>query len=124
MDNTSSSVANAKVAATLAPGVKWLGASPTEEKVTFEANTGTVTWDIGSVNTYTFNSSRRREAFFQISVMPSVSDVGQPLTLVNQAILTATDTFTGEGLQSIQEYLTTRFGTDPIYKNGDEIVGR
>jgi len=124
VDNTSSSVANAKVAATLAPGVKWLGASPTEEKVTFEANTGTVTWDIGSVNTYTFNSSRRREAFFQISVMPSVSDVGQPLTLVNQAILTATDTFTGEGLQSIQEYLTTRFGTDPIYKNGDEIVGR
>ena len=123
VDNTSSSVGNAQVTATLPPYVKWLKAvSPTTEDVSYDENSGAVTWNVGTVSTYTLGSSQRREIAFQISFQPSVSQIGQSPTLVNQATLTAVDSFTGARLNSTQDFLTTRFGTDPSYKSGDETV--
>ena len=50
ISNTTSSVSNAQVTATLPPYVKWLGAtSPSSENITFDQNTGMVTWNAGSV---------------------------------------------------------------------------
>ncbi len=123
VDNTSNSAANAQVTATLPPYVKWLNViNPTSESVTYDQNTGAVTWNIGNVGTYTQSSSRRREVNFQISFQPGVNQINQTPTLVNQATLTATDGFTGSTLQSQQDYLTTRFSTDPAYREGDETV--
>ena len=123
VDNTTSSVANAQVTATLPPYVKWLGAvSPSTENMTYDKNSGLVTWNIGNVGTYTVGSGHRREADFQISFTPSINQVDQSPTLVNQSTLTGTDSFTGVSLQSQQDYLTTRFSTDPAYKDGAETV--
>ncbi len=123
VDNTSSAVGGAKVIATLPPYVKWLNVvSPSSESVTYDENSGTVTWNIGNVSTYTIDSSRRREVNFQISFLPSVIQEGDNPTLVNQSILTATDSFTGAQLQSKQDYLSTRFSTDPNYKDGQGVV--
>lgn len=123
VDNTSSAVGNARVTATLPPYVKWLNAvSPSTESVTYDENSGTVAWDIGNISTYTLNSSRRREVYFQISFQPSINQVDQSPTLVNQAMLTAVDNFTGAQLQSQQDFLTTRFSTDPNYKEGQATV--
>jgi len=123
VDNTSSAVGNARVTATLPPYVKWLNeVSPSSESVTYDKNSGLVTWEIGSLNTYTVSSSRRREVNFHISFQPSVNQVNQSPTLVNQAMLTAVDNFTGAQLQSQQDYLTTRFSTDPGYKEGQANV--
>ena len=125
VDNTSSAVNNAQVIAGLPPYVKWLGqVSPSTEDVTYDENSGVVTWNIGNVNTYTLNSSRRREVYFQISFMPSINQADQTISLVNQSTLTATDSFTGAQLQSKQDYLTTRFSTDPNYKEGQSQVAR
>jgi hypothetical protein len=96
--------------------------SPSSEAVTYDEDSGVVTWDIGNISTYTLNSSRRREVNFQISFQPSINQVDQSPTLVNQAILTAVDNFTGAQLQSQQDYLTTRFSTDPAYKEGQATV--
>lgn len=123
VDNTSSAVGNAKVTATLPAHVKWLNAvSPSGEAVTYDDNSGVVTWDIGSLSTYTLNSSRRREVNFQISFQPNVNQIDQSPTLVNQATFTAVDNFTGAQLQSQQDFLTTRFSTDPNYKEGQASV--
>ena len=123
VDNTSSAVTNAQVTATLPPYVKWLGAiSPSNESVTYDENSGLVTWNIGNVGTYTTDSSRRREVYFQVSFLPGVNLVNQSPTLLNQATLTAIDSFTGSQLQSKQDYLTTRFSTDPEYKEGQATV--
>ncbi len=125
VDNTSSVVNNAKVTATLPAYVKWVDAvSPSNENVTFDENTGEVTWNIGNVSTYTLSTSRRREVAFQVSLKPSVTQAGQLLTLINAAKLMAVDSFTNTQLQSQQDLLTTRFSTDPAYKSGDELVGR
>lgn len=123
VDNTTSAVGNAQVTATLPPYVKWLKAvSPSSESVVYDEASGLVTWNIGNISTYTLNSSRRREVNFQISFQPSVTQMDQSPNLVNQAILTAVDNFTGAKLQSQQEYLTTRFSTDPTYQEGQATV--
>ncbi len=123
VDNTTSSVGNAKVTATLPAYVKWLNAiSPSSENVTYDKNTGTVTWTIGNLSAYTQNSARRREMAFQVSLTPSVNQTDQTPTLVNPATLTAVDTFTNAPVSSTQDYVSTRFSTDPAYKDGNDKV--
>jgi hypothetical protein len=125
VDNTSSTVGNAQVTALLPAYVKWLSVvSPSSEDVSYDSHTGQITWNIGNVSTYTLTSSHRRELAFQISLTPSVSQVGQSPILVNQTTLSAQDTFTGAQLKSSQDTLTTRFSTDPAYQNSQETVVR
>jgi hypothetical protein len=116
-------VDNAQVTATLPPYVTWLGAvSPSTEDVTYDQNSGTVTWNTGTVSAYSSDSSSRREVAFQISFNPSINQISTVPILINPAILSATDDFTGAPLQSTQDYLTTSYSTDPAYKGGDETV--
>ncbi len=123
VDNTSSAVTGAQVTATLPAYVKWLGAvSPANESVTYDENSGLITWSIGNLGTYTTDSSRRKEVYFQVSFQPGVNLANQSPTLLNQATLSAVDSFTGTQLQSKQDYLSTRFSTDPEYKEGQATV--
>ncbi len=123
VDNTSNAVSGARVTATLPPYVKWLDkTSPSSDAISYDENSGTVTWDIGTIGTHTLNSTRRREAYFQVSFEPGVNQINQSPTLVNQATLVARDSFTGEQLQSVQDYVTTRFSTDPNYQEGQATV--
>jgi hypothetical protein len=125
VDNTSSAVGNAKVSATLPIYVKWLNnVSPSSEDVSFDTNTGVVTWNIGNISTYTTNSSRRREVYFQISFEPGVDLAEQMPTLINQAKLTGVDNYTGINLSDTQDFLTTSFSTDPAYNSTDGYVAR
>lgn len=121
--NTTSSVSDTQVTATLPPYVTWLGnVSPSTENITFDQNTGAITWNVGQVSAYSANSSKRREVAFQIAFTPSITQVSMAPTLVNQATLTATDDFTQAQLSNQQDYLTTSFSTDPTYKGGNETV--
>jgi len=124
ISNTTSAVSNAVVTATLPPYVTWSGSVlPSTENVTYDNNTGTITWNAGSVNPYSTNTSaNRREVDFQISFQPSITQVASAPTLVNQASLTAKDNFTGTSLSSQQDYLTSSYSTDPGYVGGDETV--
>ena len=123
VDNTSNAVRGATVTATLPPYVTWLGnVSPSTDDVTYDSNSGTVTWNVGNVNTYTLSSSQRQQASFQISLQPSVSQVNTEPTIVNQATLSATDGWTGSQLSSQQGFLTTSFSTDPSFQTGDQTV--
>jgi hypothetical protein len=123
IDNTVNQINNAVVSATLPAEVKWLAqVSPTNENITFDENSGLVSWNVGTVPANTRNSVGRREVAFQISLIPNITKVGQYMTLVNPATLNATDSFTNTALTSRQDFLTTRFSTDPIYKDGYEKV--
>ena len=122
INNSANPVSNAQVTATLPPYVKWLGvSSPSTEALTYDQNSGLVTWNAGNVPAYT-DASHRKEVAFQISFIPSITQVQQTPTLVNQASLTGVDSFTTAQLQAQQDYLTTRFSTDPSYKTGQETV--
>lgn len=123
VDNGANPIGSGVVSAVLPTYVKWLGnISPSTEDVAYDPHTGTVTWTIGAMTAYTANASRRREVDFQIALTPSVSQVGQSPTLVNQAKFTAVDNYTSANLTATQDILTTRFSTDPTYSEGNERV--
>ncbi len=123
VDNTVNNITGAQVVATLPSYVKWLGqVKPDGESLTYDQNAGVITWNIGNVNTHTIRTSRRREVYFQISIEPSINQVGSSPVLVNSATLRARDTFTGINIEDTQDPLNTRFSTDPNYLEGQGIV--
>ena len=123
--NTTNSVRDVVVKATLPPNVKWLNnIEPSSETVLYDENSGLVTWNVGSIEASKPNSSARKEIIFQVSFTPNVIQLGNVPTLVNNMSLTAIDNFTNTSLQSRQDQLTTRYSTDSVYKQGDELVGK
>lgn len=125
IDNTVNPLSEAKVSATLPPYVEWLNAvSPSSESIVFSTSTNSITWYAGKVDANTLHGGERKELNFQISVQPSINQVNNIPTIVNDAVMTAKDDFTGETLTSAQSLLTTRFSTDPSYKEGMETVGK
>jgi hypothetical protein len=125
VDNTSNPVSNAKVTATLPPNVKWVGpVSPATEDVSYDSNTNTVVWNVGTVSTFSRTTSKTRTVAFQVSIEPNIPQVGESPILINSATLTASDDFAGVKLSDKNDYLTTRFSTDSSFKSGDETVVR
>lgn len=123
VDNTSNVLSNAQVTAVLPPYVSWTGQiDPTGADVSYDANSGTVTWNVGAVDTYTLGSSQRKSVSFQVVLQPGVDQIGQAPILVRQATLSAADSWTGGAVTGSQDPLTTSFSTDPAFKQGDDIV--
>lgn len=123
IDNGSSNVSNVEVESSLPAYVKWLGKiDPSGESITYDSVTGHIKWNVGSVSTYTAGTARRRQVAFQVLVKPTINQVGSVPVIVNQASLTGQDDFTGETLKSNLGTLTTRFSTDPSFKEGDDKV--
>ncbi|MDE2188143.1 MAG: hypothetical protein KGJ35_00235 [Patescibacteria group bacterium] len=122
--NSTSAVSGASVSATLPENVTWLGAvNPSAENVQYDANSRTVTWNIGSLGTYTGLSQQgTRQVQFQVALHPSVTDVNHSLDLTNQATLSATDNFTGTTVYSSWGALTTLLSTDPGFQTGDDKI--
>ncbi len=123
IDNTSSPVTGAVVTAKLPPNVKWTGQiSPSFEDISYEPNSSVITWNAGSVGTYTRAAGKTKEVSFQVSIEPNLPQAGQAPELISSASLSANDDFSGTKLGDTQDALTTRFSTDPGFRQGDEIV--
>jgi len=123
--NTSSTIANAEVRTTLPSYVKWLGeVEPGSERVTYTPSTGELVWKVGDIKAYAGYSTPKREVAFQIGFEPSVSQVGQSPVLVNEAVLTAQDLFTGATIRTTKLPLSTRFSTDPTFRGNDDVVSQ
>ncbi len=123
IDNTANIVNNAVVTAKLPPYVKWVNQiNPSTEDISINQDSGIITWNAGTIGTYTANSGQRKEVNFQVSFEPNVNQIGSYPTIIGDASLTGVDNFTGAVVGSVQSYLTTRFSTDPTYKDGQETV--
>jgi len=122
--NSSSAVSGAKVSATLPENVTWMGTvSPQSENVQYDSGSRTVTWSVGTLAAYLGqNGQQPRQVAFQVGLQPNITDVNNPLNLVNPATLSATDNFTGVTVYSNWGSLTTRLSTDPGFQTGDDLV--
>ncbi|MBI2100960.1 MAG: hypothetical protein HYT47_02995 [Candidatus Vogelbacteria bacterium] len=121
--NSSNTVREARVKATLPTYVRWLGrVSPSEEAISFNEATGEVVWDLGVVEAGRGVTTAAREAAFQIAFRPSISQVGETPVLVVSPTLTGADTFTGEVLTASRRSLDTRLLNDSGFRSGDERV--
>lgn len=123
VNNTANTITGAEVRALLPAYVKWMGkTSPVGEDISYNSNTGEVVWRVGNVNTYTVNTSQSRQVAFQVAIEPSVAQIGQVPTIVQDTTLVGVDDYTGENLTSTASALSTRFTSDPAYKEGSDVV--
>lgn len=121
--NGSNDVTNAQVTATLPSYVTWVGAtSPSSENISFDPVGGQVTWNLGSIPAGAGYSTDKRSVSFQVSLTPSVSQIGTAPVLVNTATLQGLDNFTSTALTDTAQAVTTRIFTDPNFQNGQDSV--
>ncbi len=109
VQNTTNLIRDAVVTATLPPYVRWVGTvSPAAEHVTFNENTGQITWRLGNVLPQTGSgASEPRRVVFSIGFVPSASQVGQKPALIQNQTFTGLDAFTETTVRASFNNLTT-----------------
>ncbi|MBX4206580.1 hypothetical protein KW784_02220 [Candidatus Parcubacteria bacterium] len=121
--NTSNDFTDAKVTARLGSAVKWLGAKSTgAEDISYDEASNTVTWNLGTLASGTGFSGALREAQFQVSLTPSISQIGTAPTLVSSIVFTGFDTVAAKTVTVTNAALTTNMPSDPAFIQGDGIV--
>jgi hypothetical protein len=121
--NTINDLGNVKVRTVLPSPIKWLGSiSPLDEKVVYNQTSGEVVWDLGTVEAGTGDSLPTRQLYFQVSLLPSLSQVGNPVNLTREVTLTGKDLFTGVEISRSVSAGTTNLSADPVFDFGDEEV--
>jgi hypothetical protein len=118
--NSSNALANTAVSATLPPYVDFFQA-PQSSDVTYDEGSRTVKWNIGDVKAGAGYSSSAAQTSFQVTLHPSVSQVGQAPQLINEATLTGQDRFAQVPVSTSVAPVTTHT-SDPNFSNGMDIV--
>ncbi len=108
LQNGSNELADAAVTMTLPQYISWQNLVSGGDTVTYNSNTREVTWSVGSVAANSVHN-----AAFQISFLPSVSQVGSVPVLVGEQRLRATDRFTGSVVRDTAGAVTTALVEDP-----------
>ena len=124
INNTFNNASNVVVSAVLPSYVKFLNnISPSNEPLTYNPVSGEVDWAVGNIKTDTgYNNISPRQVSFQVSIVPSVTQVGSVPILVGLSSLSGIDAFTGSTLKSTFDSVTTEVMTDPLYTNSEAMV--
>jgi hypothetical protein len=121
--NPLNNLTNGLVTATLPPYVRWLGqVSPNREKVSYDSNTGLVSWSVGNIPAAAGTLAPAREVSFQVSFLPSVNQIGMTPDLVSEAVLNAKDSYTLTAVSDSFGVLNIRLTNDPYFKIDNEAV--
>lgn len=97
--NPSNDLSPAKVTAVLAPGAKWenrILTDGTQAQPSYSARDNTVTWDLGRLPGGVGLTLPKYETAFQISITPSVNQVGSPADLLKNIKFDSVDVSTRE----------------------------
>lgn len=106
--NSSNSVSNALVKTTLPLYVKWLGrVYPDGEGLTYNEATSEVSWNVGRIAPL-----GTRDASFQISFLPSLSQINQAPKLTGDITIVGTDDFTKTEVRDQKIPITTYISSD------------
>lgn len=123
LSNTVNNISGAKIVATLPNYVKFVGpTSPMSEDLKYDSFKREVTWNIGTIPKGTGITGASTEVYFQVSITPSLSQVGSSPTLVNEAILTGVDDFANVGVRVTKSALNTAITGDASPAFGSDKV--
>lgn len=116
--NSANNVSNVYVKTTLPIYVKWLNKIyPDGEDITFNPSKNEVTWNVGRIP-----AGGGRDASFQVSITPSVSQINQAPLLTGDVSLVATDDFTKTEITDKKPALSTYISGDPQFGPNDANV--
>lgn len=114
------------VTATIPTYVRWKDAIlPSGRDLTFDQNTGKITWKIPVLPAGSGYASRPSvEVAFQLALVPSAAQVGTSPEIISQATLTARDAFTGSTITKTSPAQTSAMRDDPKLEQPQERVVR
>jgi len=102
--NSSNAIASANTTAVLPTYVAYIVG---QSGISYDAASRTVRWDIGELKAGTGYTSAAKAGSFQVTLNPSVSQVGQTPALTGSAVLSGTDRFAQIQVQSTAQGPTT-----------------
>jgi len=114
INNSTSNVTDTKVVGTLPSYVSWNGKfNPSSENLSYDSNTRKVTWNVGNLNAGIGYGISPRQASFQITLLPSVSQARKIPIIVDDIKISAFDTFTRTNVEHSAPDLDTEiYGRD------------
>ena len=100
LTNTTNDVGDVEVKAVIPPNVEWTGVvSPPDADIHYDQNSGVVVWKPGTVFAGAGTLTPAQKVDFQLAFTPALVHVGQTISLISSASLTAADAFTGLSLE-------------------------
>jgi hypothetical protein len=123
LSNTANSISKAQIKATIPSWTTFLGpVSPTGEDLTYNDSTREITWNVDRIPKGTGITGPARNVSFQVSFMPSLSQVDTIPLIINEAILTGHDDFANVDIKVNKTGLNTKLDNDVAFPPGGGIV--
>jgi hypothetical protein len=123
LSNTANSISDAQVNSTLPSWVDFVGTFlPAGEDLTYNPTTRQIVWNADRIPTGAGITGAARTVSFQVSLSPSLSQVGSPPIIINDAILTGHDDFANVDVKVDKANLDTNLGGDPSFPIGGDVV--
>jgi len=117
VSNTTNDIDSGVVRGELPVFVEWMDEYSKGETVTFNPVTREVIWSVGNLPRATGYETPVKELQFQISVIPSASQINTFLKLLNETTFQGVDSFTNNVIKRSVPYVDSRLERDPFYKN-------
>ncbi len=116
LTNTYNTVSGVEVRTTLPPYVSWTDmTNPSGEQISYNPDSREVVWRVGDVASGVGFTGTPREVAFQITLEPSLSQVGSTPDITGRIQYTGQDTYTGRSINQSRDAVSTRITTDPSY---------
>lgn len=113
-ENGSNDVTDATMTATLPSYVTWQEVTTGDGSISYNQSNNSLTWDIGDID-----ANDEVDAAFQVSILPSASQIDTTPTLVSEQQLRAKDRFTGTTARASTPALTTQLSSSDFgVRNG------
>lgn len=116
ISNTSNALENVRIQTILPQGIEWLNSyinNVSSSRISYNERTKEVIWEIDRVPAGVGVVLPMYELIFQIGLRPSVNQIGQASTLINESSAEGKDKFTGKILKDFTPIIDTTLPDDP-----------
>jgi hypothetical protein len=122
--NYATDIANVQIKSFLGAGVRWTNVvkSNITSVPSYNENTQEVSWTIDQISATKGITGAPIEAVFQVEAVPSVTQVGLPMAIMGETLLSAIDRFVNANLTASDKELTTRLTDDPTVSQSQGTV--
>lgn len=123
LSNTANSISKAQIKSTLPPWITFVGsASPTGEDLIYNDSTREITWNVDRIPKGSSITGPARNVSFQVSLKPSLSQVGTIPLIINDAVLTGHDDFANVDIRVSKVGINTKLDNDVAFPAAGGIV--
>ncbi len=117
LENGTNNINNGRVTTRLPLYVSWLNKKTGDGQFEYNQTSRVLTWAPGTVS-----ANAVATASFQVSVLPSTSQIGSTPVVISEQSFSATDGFTGDTVETTSKELTTSLPSEAGFDRLDGVV--